>query len=57
MAKYIFNVRIEANEYPPIDDLLDKAGYDVELLETYEGDEDDGLRGPGDGVFSSGIGG
>lgn len=41
MAKYIFNVRIEANEYPPIDDLLDKAGYDVELLETYEGDEDD----------------
>ena len=41
MAKYIFNVRIEANEYAPIDDLLDKAGYDVELLETYEGDEDD----------------
>jgi len=46
MAKYVYNVRVEANEYEPLETLLDKAGYDSELLETYEGDEDDGiLRG------------
>jgi len=43
MAKYIYNVRVEANEYAPLEELLDKAGYDSELLETYEGDEDDGI--------------
>ncbi len=48
MAKYVYNVRVEANEYEPLETLLDKAGYDSELLETYEGDEDDEiLRGLG----------
>lgn len=41
MAKYVYNIRVEANEYEPLENLLDKAGYDSELLETYEGDEDD----------------
>ena len=41
MAKHVYNVRVEANEYEPLETLLDKAGYDSELLETYEGDEDD----------------
>lgn len=46
MAKHVYNIRVEANEYEPLETLLDKAGYDSELLETYEGDEDDGiLRG------------
>ena len=48
MAKHVYNVRVEANEYEPLETLLDKAGYDSELLETYEGDEDDEiLRGLG----------
>lgn len=43
MAKYVYNVRVEANEYEPLEELLDAAGYDSELLDTYEGDEDDGI--------------
>lgn len=43
MAKNVYNIRVEANEYEPLENLLDKAGYDSELLETYEGDGDDNL--------------
>ena len=41
MAKHVYNIRVEANEYEPIIDLLDKAGYDSELLEIYGDEEDD----------------
>lgn len=46
MAKSVFNIRVEADEYGPLEDLLDKAGYENELLEEYEGDgQDDIVRG------------
>lgn len=46
MAKSVFNIRVEADEYGPLEDLLYKAGYENELLEEYEGDgQDDIVRG------------
>lgn len=44
MAKYVYNVRVESNDYDSIEEVLEAAGYDAELLETYEGDEDDGIE-------------
>lgn len=43
MAKSVFLVRIEANEYAPLAEMLEKAGYDSELVEEFEGDGDDGI--------------
>ena len=46
MAKCVYNVRVEADEYDSLEDLLYKAGYENELLEEYEGDgQDDIVRG------------
>jgi hypothetical protein len=47
MAKHVYNIRVEANEYEPLEYLLDKAGYESDLLETYDGDGED--------IFARGI--
>lgn len=40
MAKSVFMVRVNANDYGKLEELLDAAGYDSDLMEEYEGDEE-----------------